>query len=427
YLNPSLIFWMALSIVPTVLLLARTEIVYSSFVKEQLRRFISIAISLGVVGIIALFFYKDYASVGRNNSYLRSQIIPTYYINSLYKYVKQTHFTQPITYTEIGLDAKRVMGALETKPTLTVLVLGETARSASQSLNGYPRETNRYTQDWGMLSFKDVSACGTATALSVPCMFSNFDRANYDERLAKNQDNVLDIIQRAGVDVTWIENDGGCKGVCDKVPTINIKPEATNPYCDGKVCYDEVFLPLLDQQFAQQKGKNQLIVLHVIGSHGPTYYLRYPAEQRLFTPDCQRSDIENCSAEQLINTYDNTIAYTDFVISKVINKLNDSELEQKYNTNLLYISDHGESLGESGLYLHGTPYRFAPDYQTKVPLMLWMSQAFVRERGVDLACLKGKTKQKGYSHDNLFSTLLAITGVETAAANQVQNILGSCQ
>ncbi|MDA1382214.1 sulfatase-like hydrolase/transferase [Plesiomonas shigelloides subsp. oncorhynchi] len=95
----------------------------------------------------------------------------------------------------------------------------ETSRSANHSLNGYARDTNRYTQQLGMISFKNVSSCGTATALSVPCMFSNLGRSNYNEQQAKNQDNALNVIQRAGINVTWLENDGGCKGVCDKVTT----------------------------------------------------------------------------------------------------------------------------------------------------------------------------------------------------------------
>lgn len=427
YINASSITAFALFVIPPIFLLLNTKLQYGGFWREQVRRLASMVVSVVVIAIIALFFYKDYASVGRNNPQLLSQIVPTYFIRNTYKYIKKAHFSAPVPYTTVGADAARTRVPTETKPSITVLVLGETSRSANHSLNGYARDTNRYTQQLGMISFKNVSSCGTATALSVPCMFSNLGRSNYNEQQAKNQDNALNVIQRAGINVTWLENDGGCKGVCDKVTTITINPAEKNAYCNGKTCYDEVFLPELDSLLNKADGKDALIVLHVIGSHGPTYYQRYPAEKRLFTPDCPRSDIENCSTEQLVNTYDNTIAYTDYVISKVINRLDAPALTQKYNTSLLYISDHGESLGESGLYLHGTPYSVAPDTQTQVPMMLWMSPQFIAQRDINAECLKQKAGIQAYSHDNLFHTLLGITGVKTQAKNGELDILAACQ
>lgn len=427
YINASSITAFALFVIPPVFLLLNTKIQYGGFWREQVRRLASMVVSVVVIAIIALFFYKDYASVGRNNPQLLSQIVPTYFIRNTYKYIKKTHFSAPVPYTTVGEDAARTLVPTETKPSITVLVLGETSRSANHSLNGYARDTNRYTQQLGMISFQNVSSCGTATALSVPCMFSNLGRSNYNEQQAKNQDNALNIIQRAGINVTWLENDGGCKGVCDKVTTIIINPAEKNAYCNGKTCYDEVFLPELDSLLNKTDGKDALIVLHVIGSHGPTYYQRYPDEKRLFAPDCPRSDIENCSTEQLVNTYDNTIAYTDYVISKVINRLDAPALTQEYNTSLLYISDHGESLGESGLYLHGTPYSVAPDTQTQVPMMLWMSPQFIAQRDINAECLKQKAGSQAYSHDNLFHTLLGITGVKTQAKNGELDILAACQ
>lgn len=177
---------------------------------------------------------------------------------------------------------------------------------------------------------------------------------------------MLDVLQHAGVSVLWKENDGGCKGVCKNVPTIEIEAKDFPQYCQKGSCYDEVMLEGLDRQIAQMKG-NKLVAFHLMGSHGPTYYRRYPASERTFVPDCPRSDIENCTNEELVNTYDNTIRYTDKVVARLIDKL--KTLEQDYNVGLVYLSDHGESLGAMGLYLHGTPYKFAPDDQTRVPLM----------------------------------------------------------
>ncbi|MGL4600121.1 MAG: phosphoethanolamine transferase, partial [Plesiomonas sp.] len=388
--------------------------------------------ALLIVSLIALFFYKDYASVGRNNPTLRSVIVPTYYINNTYKYIKKTYFSKPLVYQQIGLDAKLSPYAVNNstglmkseKPTLFFLLVGETARSQNYSLNGYGRPTNQYTTDLGVISFKDVSSCGTATAVSVPCMFSNLGRADYDDIQAKNQDNVLDILQRAGVDMLWKENDGGCKGVCDRIPNVTLDAKEKNGLCNGSTCYDGAFLLGLEDEIQNISG-SKMVALHLIGSHGPTYYLRYPKDKRHFIPDCQRSDIENCTQQELVNTYDNTILYTDFVISEIINML--KKYENKYNVAMLYLSDHGESLGENGLYLHGTPYSLAPQYQTKVPMIAWFSEGFSKANNLDLVCLKKKAMTGRFSHDNLFNSLLGIMNVKTSIYQPELDIFNACR
>ena len=149
----------------------------------------------------------------------------------------------------------------------------------------------------------------------------------------------------------------------------------------------------------------------MIGSHGPTYFKRYPIEKRLFIPDCQRSDIQNCSQQQLINTYDNTIAYTDFVLSEVISGLSELAKKEDVETSMLYISDHGESLGENGIYLHGLPYAFAPEEQTRVPMIYWNDPT---QTDFNLNCLNTSAKAH-ITHDNIFDTLLSIMSVRTTA------------
>ncbi|MGL6002110.1 MAG: phosphoethanolamine transferase [Plesiomonas sp.] len=432
YFSLSALFWFSLTgLLPAIIILL-TPINYTSFLKQQGWRLLSLSASLLIVGIIALFFYKDYASVGRNNPTLRTMIIPTYYVNNTYKYIKRTHFSKPVVYQQIGLDAKLSSPALgnsessaeKTKPTVFFLLVGETARSQNYSLNGYDKPTNQYTADLGVISFKDVRSCGTATAVSVPCMFSNLGRSNYNDAQAKNQDNVLDILQRAGVDMLWKENDGGCKGVCDRIPNINIDVKAKNGLCNGSTCYDGAFLLGLEDEMQNVSG-SKMVALHLIGSHGPTYYLRYPKDKRTFIPDCQRSDIENCTQQELINTYDNTILYTDFVMSEIINML--KKYEEKYNVALLYLSDHGESLGENGLYLHGTPYSLAPEYQTKVPMIAWFSDGFSKANNLNLTCLKEKAQTESFSHDNLFNSLLGIMNVKTSVYQSEQDIFSRCR
>jgi len=149
------------------------------------------------------------------------------------------------------------------------------------------------------------------------------------------------------VNVTWIDNNSSCKGVCKRVETIEFDPERDPSLCDGEFCLDQILLNELRSELQKKPDQNRVIVLHMIGSHGPTYYLRYPPEFAKFLPDCPRSDIQHCSEEQLINTYDNTIVYTDYIIGQVIEMISDVP-----DSSMLYVSDHGESLGENGLFLH---------------------------------------------------------------------------
>ena len=168
-----------------------------------------------------------------------------------------------------------------------------------------------------------------------------------------------------------------------------------------------------------------MITLHTNGSHGPTYFERYDDKFRRFVPDCQRADIQNCSSDEIINTYDNTILHTDNLIAETIKKVRDQY--PQYASRVVYISDHGESLGENGVYLHGMPYAIAPDEQTHVPWLLWFSDAAQRELAIDVNCLKTLAEQGGYSHDNLFDTMLSITGVETSIYQPDLDLLSGCR
>ncbi|USV58772.1 phosphoethanolamine transferase [Aeromonas encheleia] len=427
YLNFSVVTWFLLTGLLPALCLLWVKIEYPrSWYKGLGMRLGGIALSLLFLVAVAALYYQDYASVGRNNNVLSKEIVPANYVSGLFKYVKRDLFTAPIPYLQLGTDASVV--SMSDKPTLMFLVLGETARSKNYSLNGYEKPTNYFTeQEQGLVSFKNVRSCGTATAVSVPCMFSNLTRRDYDETLAKSRDGVLDVMQHAGVSVLWKDNNTGCKGACKNVPTIEIEPKQYPDFCDGTTCYDEVLLQGLDQQIADMKSKqgDKLVAFHLIGSHGPTYYRRYPTADRFFVPDCQRSDIENCSNAELVNTYDNTIRYTDKVLSQLIAKL--KTLESQYNVGLVYLSDHGESLGALGLYLHGTPYKFAPDDQTKVPLLTWFSPQFQADRQLNMDCLQQEAGSKRFSHDNLFHSMLGIMDVQTKVYEGELDLFKPCR
>ncbi|HIE8896354.1 TPA: phosphoethanolamine transferase EptA [Klebsiella quasipneumoniae subsp. similipneumoniae] len=396
----------------------------ASFWRGAAMRLLNIAVSALLIILVAALFYKDYASVFRNNKELVKSLSPSNSIVALNSWYAH-HRMDNLPLVKIGEDAKQkpVMHNGPRK-NLTIVVLGETSRAENFSLGGYDRETNPRLQQDNVVYFPKTTSCGTATAVSVPCMFSNMPRARYDEELAHHQEGVLDILQRAGIQVLWNDNDGGCKGACDRVPHQNVTDLKLTGQCIDGECYDDVLFHNLDSYIdnLQQDG---IIVLHTIGSHGPTYYNRYPAEFKKFTPTCDTNEIQSCTQQQLTNTYDNTILYVDYVVDKAIKLLQSKQ--DKFTTSLVYLSDHGESLGENGVYLHGLPYSIAPDTQKHVPMLLWLSPDYQQRYGVSSQCLQQQAKTKDYSQDNLFSTLLGLLGVSTHEYQAADDIFTPCR
>jgi lipid A ethanolaminephosphotransferase len=387
-------------------------------------RFISVVVSALLIVIVALLFYKDYASLFRNNKELVKSLNPSNSIAaSLSWYSHYSLANQPLV--RIGEDAKqRPQMQQGPRKNLTILVLGETSRAENFSLGGYSRETNPLLKQDNVAYFPNTASCGTATAVSVPCMFSGMSRAHYDDALASHQEGLLDIIQRAGLQVLWNDNDGGCKGACDRVPHQDITKLNLPGQCIDGECVDEVLFHQLDDYInnLQQDG---VIVLHTIGSHGPTYFNRYPPAFRKFTPTCDTNQIQTCSQEQLVNTYDNTILYVDYIVDKTIKLLQSKQ--DKFTTSLVYLSDHGESLGENGVYLHGLPYSIAPETQKHVPMLVWLSDDYQKRYDIDYPCLQKEAQQKNVSQDNLFSTMLGLTGVETKEYRAQDDLLTTCR
>ncbi|AZQ85244.1 phosphoethanolamine--lipid A transferase [Colwellia sp. Arc7-635] len=417
----SILFFILFGLLPS-LLIYYVKLTYKSFFGELFTRLKLISISFGVAFLIGALFYSNYASVGRNNKDVISYITPYKMFDSSIKFIKRHYFYPPLKFKV--LDTAPSIVRDNNRKHVTVMVLGETARAQSFSLNGYGKPTNQFTEKLDIVSFSNMSSCGTATAVSVPCMFSRLNKDNYDKRIATSQQNAVDLIHLAGADVLWISNNNGsCKGVCTRVKSIKIPTDKSDPLCDGEYCFDEVLLHPLQDKLNNLSQDNTLIVLHMIGSHGPTYYKRYPKEKRVFKPDCRRSDIQNCSEEELVNTYDNTIAYTDLVLSKAIKILNEVSLEKNIESSLLYVSDHGESLGESGVYLHGLPYAFAPNEQTHVPMMFWTDPS---QTDFNLNCLNKAANSK-ISHDNVFDSLLSIMSVKTSVYKANNDPFISCK
>jgi lipid A ethanolaminephosphotransferase len=276
-----------------------------------------------------------------------------------------------------------------------ILVVGETARWDRLGINGYHRNTTPYLSAMsGITVFDQVQSCGTSTAVSVPCMFSLYGKDEFDLNAAAYTQNVLELLQSSGVAVLWRDNNSSSKHVADRVEYQNFKTPKLNPVCDIE-CRDEGMLAGLDEWLQRQSG-DALIVLHQMGSHGPNYWRRYPKAFEVFTPVCQQSDLTACTLEEVNNAYDNTILYTDYFLEQVRQWL--SRYQAEYQTSFIYLSDHGESLGENGVFLHGMPYFMAPTEQTHVPMVIWQPDAIA-----DVAI---KRNDAALSHDNLTPTLL---------------------
>ncbi len=428
YLNTeSILNFVFLGIVPVALLWKIKIIWPASFIRAVLERFCILAVAFIVLGLISFFYYQNYASIGRNNSILRKEISPYNYVWYGYKALKQIYFPQKIKFDQFG-ENSFIDNPLE-RPELVVVLVGETARAQNFKHNGYGRNTTPYTDKFtNLIKFAPVKTCGTATAVSVPCMFSNQTRVDYDEEKAKNSSNLTDLLRFSGYKVLWFDNDGGCKGVCNRVSTklIDANDPQNKKYCKDGSCYDEVLLPYLERSLKESSAsvQNTVVFLHIIGSHGPTYFARVPEDKKVFLPTCNRGDIENCTQEEIINAYDNTLVYTDFVVSKSIELL--KQYEDKFGTALIYISDHGESLGEMGLYLHGTPYSLAPDEQKEVPFMTWFSDSFIVDHRLNLDCLDKVSKER-FSHDNFYHSLIGILDVNTSFYNRDDDIFQKCR
>ncbi|MCF1428192.1 MAG: phosphoethanolamine--lipid A transferase [Shewanella sp.] len=394
-------------------------------IRQRLKnKAIFILINTLIIVVIGALYFQNYVAFGRNHDEIKRAIVPTYFINSLAKYINTQYLMKPLPYEQLGTDAR--VRAQADKPRLLVLMIGETARAQNLNYYGYSQPTNQFTKKDDLVVFKDVTSCGTATAVSLPCMFSPMNREDYNARRAKAQDSLIDVLAHAGIELHWIDNDSGCKGVCDRVSNKLISLNADPKLCDGESCLDQILVDELHQTLKTMDTapKDTVIVLHMMGSHGPAYYKRYPDAKRLFTPDCQRNDIQNCSHEELINTYDNTIAYSDYILSQVIDVL--KAQQTAFDTSMLYLSDHGESLGENGLYLHGAPYALAPKEQIHIPMLAWFSRGFVKGNDLTMSCIKQKAAQGGWSHDNLFDTVLGLMDVSTSVYRPEQDIFAGC-
>ena len=422
-----LILWVVLFVVLPILLICVLKIRDESLARLTFKKIGFSLSSLVIIAGLLFTYYVDYAAIFREHRDLKGMISPQNVFAATTSYFHKQSPKKNLPLVKFGEDAHLVEKVnLHKKPKLMVLVVGETARAESFSLNGYVKNTNPELSKHDVVNFSQVSSCGTATAVSVPCMFSGMSKDSYDAQLASHKEGLLDIAQRAGYKVTWIDNNSGCKGACDRVEEYEIPKPIQNKWCDKDgECLDGILVDSLKQYIADiptQDMTPRLIVLHQMGSHGPAYYKRTTKDFEPFQPTCQTNAIQGCSEDELVNTYDNSIVYTDHVLSQMIDTLKENS---KFETAFWYLSDHGESTGEKGLYLHGAPYSMAPSQQTHIPMLMWFSSAWKSNHVAQVSCLNSQ-KNKQLSQDNLFPTLLSLLGVKTQVIHSEIDLLNQC-
>ena len=420
-----LLTWtLGMTVVPIIVILMM-KIKPEPIIRQLLHKVIASVVSLAMVLGLLFVFYVDFAAIFRENRDLKGMISPQNMIASFASYYKKKAPKENLPLVVYGEDAVMQKAQATSLPKLMVLVVGETARAENFSLNGYSKNTNPKLSQQDILNFSQVSSCGTATAVSVPCMFSGMPRKEYEERLASHREGLLDIAQRAGYQVTWIDNNSGCKGTCDRVNQFKIPEPLQQKWCKDKECFDDILIDSFKAYLAtipQDDNRPRLIVLHQMGSHGPAYYKRVPAQFKVFKPTCDTNAIQGCSREALLNTYDNTLLYTDYVLDSLIETLKNTT---KYQTALWYLSDHGESTGESGMYLHGAPYAIAPTQQTHIPMLMWFSTVWQHQAKQQIKCL-AQQGRKELSQDNLFPTMLSLLDVKSKVIDPNNDMLAAC-
>lgn len=420
-----LVTWtLGMTVLPIIVILMM-KIKPEPIIRQLLHKLIALAVSLAMVLGLLFVFYVDFAAIFRENRELKGMISPQNMIASFASYYKKKAPKENLPLMVYGEDAVMKKAQNSSLPKLMVLFVGETARAENFSLNGYGKNTNPKLAQQDILNFSRVSSCGTATAVSVPCMFSGMPRKEYEERLASHREGLLDIAQRAGYQVTWIDNNSGCKGTCDRVNQFKIPEPLQQKWCEDKECFDDILIDSFKAYLAtipQDDNRPRLIVLHQMGSHGPAYYKRIPAQFKVFKPTCDTNAIQGCSRDALLNSYDNTLLYTDYVLDTLIETLKNTT---KYQSALWYLSDHGESTGESGMYLHGAPYAIAPTQQTHIPMLMWFSTVWQHQAKQQIKCLAQQGRQE-LSQDNLFPTMLSLLDVKSKVIDPNNDMLAAC-
>lgn len=393
-----LMFIVVLGMVP-VWLISKIKVSAVNRLRTLLNMFVVVALSFSFI----YFNASSWLWIDKYASVLGGKILPwSYIINT------SRHFSQQNKSTK-GQEALPDGAFKDGKKTVVVLVIGETARSANFSLYGYEKQTNpkleQIQRSGNLLVLNDPKACTTYTTGSIACMLSATENTSKHEALPS-------YLHRQGAEVIWRANNWGEPAIVvdEYVESTPLREQCEQQGSSNDCHLDGRLLVNLKERILTSKKQKVLVVLHTKGSHGPSYYARYTPKFEQFTPVCKSEEISKCSSEELVNAYDNTILYTDDFLARIVNTLNDLSDNSDIPTAMMYVSDHGESLGEHGLYLHGTPYSIAPDLQKDVPFLLWMSSSLQAQKGLSLT-----EAEQADSHSlfNVFHTLLGLLSFES--------------
>lgn len=413
-----LLYMFIFGILPSLLILTKIQIKQNeNNYKKNLR--------LTLISFLLLFFEfslffslpKSRNFIMKNRRHIINYVTPANYIGNMARFlsikIKGIFFSKNVI--DISSDAEIKIESKNNKKNLVILVIGESARSQNFSLNGYKRNTNEFLESYDIMSFKNFYSCGTCTIHSIPCIFSHLDRKHFTILEGKKYENLLDILKKVDFDVKWRSNNGDCKGVCNRVNYLSTNGLDINGY-------DESLVKNLIRESKNFTKHNNIIVINQRGSHDP-YYKRYPNEFRKFKPDCQR-ELNSCSIEEIMNAYDNSIYYSSYNLSRILDFLK-KDLYSDYNVLFLYVSDHGDALGEDGLWAHSMPYNKANYYVKKIPMLLWFSDSFGEEFRINKECLKDMT-DKELSHDNIFHSILGVFRIKSKYYDENLDIFNRC-
>jgi len=351
----ALLYILLLGVIPAaVILLVRLD--YGSFKTLLVRSGLSLALAL----VIGFGNITNWPWVDNNSTVAGSLLMPWSYVVNAIRYQSARHKAEK---EEILLPD---VSNLSEEKDVVVLVIGESARRGNFSLYGYPRNTNPELAKVDGLKLYNARSNATYTTAGVKAILDYKDTDKLYEILPN-------YLYRNGVDVCWRSSNWGQSTLRVGTYQDNVALAALSESAgqqDVNPAYDEVLLYGLKEYIQSSDSSKVLVVLHTSTSHGPDYNTRYPSEYRAFLPVSSSVEMSKVPREEILNSYDNSILYTDHILSRIINEL--KEIEDR-KCCMIYISDHGESLGENNLYMHGVPISIAPREQVEIPFVVWSS------------------------------------------------------
>ncbi|MBV7441771.1 phosphoethanolamine--lipid A transferase EptA [Weeksellaceae bacterium TAE3-ERU29] len=386
-----IIYLVLLGIIPSI------YIIKAKIVKDSLKRFSITSLSILVfLGILVFANASNWLWIDKNSKQLGGLAMPwSYSINTALFFIHKNKENEK----EILLPDAKIKNH---EKSVVVLVIGESARSQNFSLYGYEKDTNPLLSKEQNLYHFNATSCATYTTAGVKCILEHKNTGKLYEILPN-------YLNRTGVDVVWRTTNWG-------EPPVHIedgkylKKEKLQENCmsDENCDYDEVLLSGLKEQILASNKDKILIIIHTSTSHGPTYSKKYPSKFEVFKPVCNSVELGNCSQEELINAYDNTIVYTDYILYSIIEDLKSLK---DYKSTMLFVSDHGESLGEKNLYMHGLPKSIAPKEQYDIPFIVWVSDGS-----------KQLKKENDLSQNHVFHSVLNFLDIESPIYDEEMNI-----